>query len=139
MKTFSLIFISLTLITGQAGGNFISPHQAMMAAMNLLKKEIKRDEEILSTKMNIQRLNATREKLTHDMPEKEKVIKGLLKANRVDAGVLKALEDTLKNEKRISGDTRKGEVIRIRAQRLLRVGFNDKKSALIKAKKWLKR
>ena len=137
MKIFSLVLISLTLAIGQAEETYVSPYQAMKTAANVLKKEIARDADILSYKMNIQRLKATRIKLKNGLAEKEKAVKNLKKTGRTDPEVLAVLEKTLRDEKRISKDTRIGQTRTIRAQRILKANLGSKKKALAKAEKWL--
>ncbi len=137
MKIFSLVVISLALVTGQVEKDYISPYQAMESAVNLLKNEISRDETILSAKMNIQRLKATRAKLKNGLGAKEEALKDLKQAGRADSAVVSVLKKTLKDEKRISEDTRIGDAVRIRTQRALKANLPGKKKALAQANKWL--
>ncbi|VAX17350.1 hypothetical protein MNBD_NITROSPINAE01-1022 [hydrothermal vent metagenome] len=139
MKIFSLVVISLAMVTGQAEKEYVSPYQAMESAATVLKNEIRRDEKILSAKMNIQRVKATRAKLESGLGAKEEALSKLKQAGIANSAIASVLKKTLKTEKRISEDTRIGNAVRIRAQRALKANLPGKKKALAQANKWLRK
>jgi hypothetical protein len=107
--------------------------------VELLKKEIARDEEIVSGSMTIARLRQTRGKLQEDLPRKEKALSAIkrVKYPAIESAV-QTVEKTYDSEKQIAGDPRINEAVQIRTLRAIREGLPEKKQALTDIESWLK-
>lgn len=106
--------------------------------IDILKKEIARDEEATSSNMNMTRLRQIREKLTGDLGRKAKALTALKTAKYpAIESAIQAVEETYIAETKITADTRINEAVQIRAARALRENLPKKKQALADIENWL--
>ena len=113
--------------------------EGMLETVEMLGKEIARDEEIAASAMTIPHLRQMREKLKADLGRKEKTLTAIkmVKYPAIESAV-QAVEDTFNAENQIIADTRINEAVQIRAFRALRANLPRKRQALADMKSWLK-
>lgn len=106
--------------------------------IDVLKKEIARDEEATASNMNMTRLRQVREKLAGDLNRKAKAL-ATIKTVKYPAieSAIQAIEETYNAETRITADTRINDAVQIRAARALRENLPKKKQALADLEDWL--
>lgn len=111
---------------------------AIGETIEILKKEIARDEETVSSNMTIPRLRQLREKLAVDLDRKGKALASIKTAKHpaIESAV-QAVEDSYNAETRIIADTRINEAVQIRALRAIRENLPKKKQALTELESWL--
>lgn len=139
MQKLSLFIVGLTFISiiatfgeGQSQpGVYERAYAGKEFLSKLLEYEIARDQTLVSSQMNIQRLKMVRKRLLKDIGPKESAIE-----NVMDGGgerffaVMEVLKKTLLNERTIAQTGRIGESVRVRTKRLLRSGLKKKRDAL---------
>lgn len=106
--------------------------------IDILKKEIARDEEAASSNMNMTRLRQIREKLTGGLGRKAKALTALKTAKYpAIESAIQSVEETYIAETKITADTRINEAVQIRTARALRENLPKKKQALADIENWL--
>lgn len=113
--------------------------EGIVEIIDILKKEIARDEEATSSNMNITRLRQVREQLAGDLGRKGKAL-ATIKAVKYPAiePAIQAIEETYSAETKIVADTRINEAVQIRTARALRENLPKKKQALADIENWVK-
>ena len=140
---FSLVFLAPVFLLIPAAVHAQDGNKAfsdgIVETVEILKKEIARDEETVSSNMTIPRLRQLREKLTVDLGRKGKALASIKTAKypAIESAV-QAVEDTYNDEIKIIGDTRINEAVQIRALRAIRENLPKKKQALAELESWLK-
>lgn len=110
----------------------------IVETVEILKKEIARDEETVSSNMTIPRLRQLREKLAVDLGRKGKALASIKTAKYpAIESAIQAVEETYNAETKIIADTRINEAVQIRALRAIRENLPKKKQALADIESWL--
>jgi len=136
MKRFSLLFVTLMFFHLMCQGSasaaqYHSARSAAQGAVDVLDEEIRRDEEIISFKMNVTRLKQTRMTLAAGLQNKRDVINGF--ARYPAPGLERAittLSKTLEDEESIANDWKIGPSVVINTGRRLRNNLKKKEAAL---------
>lgn len=134
---FTSVFLLATSAT-QAQDRAGASAGGIAEIIDILKKEIARDEEATSTNMNITRLRQVREQLAGDLGRKGKAV-ATAKAAKHPAieSAIQVVEETYIAETKIAADTRINEAVQIRTARALRENLPKKKQALADLENWL--
>jgi hypothetical protein len=113
--------------------------EGILETVEILTKEIARDEETVASSMTIPHLRQIREKLKGDLGWKEKALTAIkrVKYPAIESAI-QTVEDTFNAENQIIADTRINEAVQIRAFRALRANLPRKRQALADMKSWLK-
>lgn len=145
-----LLACSLTVsmaLAGMAGAQTIHSgeydpqiYSAVEEAVEILKSEIKRDEWAISSPMNVQRLRDVRDKLSEDLPKKEKTLKTLQKSEDKElSDIVKMFSKTAEDEREIADSPRVTHSSRRGAYNTIKENLPGKKEALETFEKWLER
>ncbi|MBF0634694.1 MAG: hypothetical protein HQK85_08560 [Nitrospinae bacterium] len=137
LALFTAVFLLAPSAT-QAQDRSSASAGGIVEIIDILKKEIARDEEVTSSSMNMTRLRQTREKLAGDLGRKGKALSALkaVKHPAIESAI-QVVEETYIAETTIIADTRINEAVQIRATRALRENLPKKKQALADLENWL--
>lgn len=134
---FAIVFFGLCLCGPALAQNFYSLPASVQNAIALLKKEIKRDEEIVSFPINISRVKMARKLIAHGLKPKQELIDSFarFKAPELEDAI-NGLRQTLAVEKSVVNETRTISPVRIRAGRAIRNNIKIKKRAITLLENW---
>lgn len=113
--------------------------EGILDIVDVLKKEIARDEVTASSSMTAGHLRQFREKMAVDVSRKESSLASIKRVkNPAIESAIQMVEETLNAETQIVADIRVNDVAQTRVLRALRDNLPKKKQALADFESWLK-